>query len=363
MLKAYKFRIYPTDEQEIYLAKTFGCVRFVYNKMLAERIQMYENKSEDKLPTPAKYKIEFEWLKEVDSMALCNAQMNLNKAYANFFRDKSIGFPKFKSKKKNKFSFTTNNQKGSVGIYYGKLRIPKLKSMIKIKQHREIKGIIKSATISKVPSGKYFVSLLVDEEYVSLPKNDNQVGVDLGISDIAILSNGVKFPNPRYLKISSMKLANEQRKFSRMQKGSNNYIRQRIKVAKIHENITNQRKDYIHNITAYLIKNFGEIYLEDLSSSNLMKNKRLAKAIADVSWFEFNRQLEYKGSWNNRTVQKISRWFPSSQICSSCGVNSGKKPLNIRKWKCECGVEHDRDTNASINILNEGKRVRGCNDL
>lgn len=359
MLRAYKYRIYPNEEQKIFLAKTFGCVRFVYNKMLEDRIRIYETKVEEKLPTPAKYKTEFEFLKEVDSMALCNAQMNLDKAYRNFFRDKKVGFPKFKSRKKDKDAFTTNNQKGTINVIEGYLKIPKLKSLIKIKQHRDINGVIKSVTISKRPSGKYFVSILVEEDIQELPKNDNQVGVDLGISDLAILSDGIKFENPRFIKQSEKKLAREQRKMSKMKKESKNREKQRIKVARIYEKIINQRKNYLHNITSKLIKNYGFISLEDLSSSNLMKNKRLAKAIADVSWFEFNRQLEYKAKWYGRKVVKISRWFPSSQICSKCGIKTGKKPLHIRKWICECGAEHDRDINASINILNEGKKILG----
>ena len=359
MLRAYKYRIYPNEEQKIFLAKTFGCVRFVYNKMLEDRIRIYETGVEEKLPTPSKYKTEFEFLKEVDSLALANAQMNLDKAYKNFFRDKKVGFPKFKSRKKNKDTFTTNNQKGTVNVVEGYLKIPKLKSLIKVKQHREINGVIKSATISKRPSGKYFVSILVEEDIQELPKNDNQVGVDLGISDLAILSDGTKFENPRFIKQSEKKLAREQRKMSKMKKESKNRERQRIKVARIYERITNQRKNYLHNITSKLVKDYGFISLEDLSSSNSMKNKRLAKAIADVSWFEFNRQLEYKANWYGRKIVKISRWFPSSQICSNCGVKTGKKPLHIRKWFCECGAEHDRDINASVNILSEGKRMLG----
>lgn len=326
--------------------------------MLADRIRIYESKSDEKLPTPAKYKAEFEFLKEVDSDALCYAQLNLETAYKNFFRDKSVGFPKFKSKK-NKFSFKTTNRKGTVNLIDGKLKIPKLKSLINVKQHREIKGIIKSATISKVPSGKYYVSVLVETEITKLPKNDNQVGVDLGILDLAILSDGTKFSNPRFIKQSEIKLAREQRKLAKMIKGSNNRNKQRIRVAKIYEKITNQRKDYLHRLTSYLINNYGFIALEDLSSKNLMKNKRLSKAIADVSWFELNRQLEYKANWYGREIVKISRWFPSSQICSACGNNTGKKPLHIREWICSCGAKHDRDINASINILNEGKRIMG----
>ena len=357
MLKGYKYRIYPTEEQKIQFEKTFGCVRFVYNKMLEDRIRIHNEKNDEKLPTPAKYKTEFTFLKDVDSLALANAQMDLNNAYKKFFKE-GRGFPNFK-KKKTEMTYKTNNQKGTVDILGSFLKLPKLKTLVKIKLHREFTGIIKSATIRKVPSGKYYVSLLVEEEHQCLQKNDNQVGVDLGISDLAILSNGVKFANQRFLKKSEIKLAKEQRKFSKMKKGSNNREKQRIKVAKIYEKITNQRKNYLHTITKYMIENFGLICLEDLSSSNMIKNRRLAKAIQDVSWFEFQRQLLYKAEWNDRTIQKISKWFPSSQICSSCGLNTGKKALHIRKWTCECGAEHDRDINAGKNILAEGKRILG----
>ena len=203
MLKAYKFRLYPNEEQKIYLAKTFGCTRFVYNRMLAERIKSYEeNKDLDiktmKYPTPAQYKSEFEWLKEIDSLALANAQMNLDKAYKNFFRDKSIGFPKFK-KKTNTNNYTTNNQNGTVYIENNHIKIPKLKSMIKIEQHRQFNGLIKSATISKVPSGKYYISILADTENIKLPKIDNKIGVDLGIKEFAVTSDGDFFSNPKQI--------------------------------------------------------------------------------------------------------------------------------------------------------------------
>ncbi|WP_315122462.1 RNA-guided endonuclease TnpB family protein, partial [uncultured Clostridium sp.] len=197
MLKAYKYRIYPNEEQKLYLAKTFGCTRFIYNKMLADKIEHYKNTGEMLRNTPSQYKSEFEWLKEVDSLALANVQLNLDKAYKNFFRDKSVGFPKFKSKKSNYHSFTTNNQKGTVYIENGHIKIPKLKSMIKIKEHRKLNGIIKSCTISKTPSGKYYISILADTENIELHKLDTKIGVDVGLRDFAICSNGHKEPNPK----------------------------------------------------------------------------------------------------------------------------------------------------------------------
>ena len=217
MLKAYKYRIYPNEEQINYLQKTFGCTRFIYNQMLADRIKSYEeNKDLDikiiKYPTPAQYKKEYEWLKEVDSLALANAQMNLDKAYKNFFRDKSVGFPKFKSKKDNHKSYTTNNQNGTIYIENNRIKIPKLKSMIKIKQHREFVGLIKSCTISQNPSGKYYISMLVDTENIQLPKLDTKVGIDLGIKEFAITSDGEMFSNPKWLKKSEKRLRKLQRK-------------------------------------------------------------------------------------------------------------------------------------------------------
>ena len=289
MLKAYKYRIYPTSEQRLYLAKTFGCTRFVYNQMLADIIKSYEeNKDLDikaiKYPTPAQYKKEYEWLKEVDSLALANAQMNLDKAYKNFFRDKSVGFPKFKSKKTNRFSYTTNNQNGTISIEGNFVKIPKLKSKIKIVLHRQFKGLIKSATISKTPSNQYYISILVDTENIQLPKNDNKIGIDLGLKEFAICSNGDRFDNPQNLRKSEKKLSKLQKDLSRKQKGSNN---------------------------------------------------------------------RYKASWNSREIIIAPSNYASSQLCSECGYkNSDVKNLALRNWTCpECGVNHDRDINASINLL------------
>ena len=209
MLVAYKYRIYPNKEQQIYLAKTFGCARFVYNKMLADRIVHYKNTGKSLKNTPAQYKNEFPWLKEVDSLALANAQLNLDKAYKNFFRDKSVGFPKFKSKKTNYFSYTTNNQKRTIYFYKNYIKIPKLKSMIRIKQHRLFDGIIKSCTVSKVPSGKYYISVLVDTADIKqLEIIDNKIGIDLGIKEFAICSDENRFDNPKHLRKSEKELVN-----------------------------------------------------------------------------------------------------------------------------------------------------------
>ena len=359
MLKAYKYRIYPNEEQINYLQKTFGCTRFIYNQMLADRIKSYEeNKDLDikiiKYPTPAQYKKEYEWLKEVDSLALANAQMNLDKAYKNFFRDKSVGFPKFKSKKDNHKSYTTNNQNGTIYIENNRIKIPKLKSMIKIKQHREFVGLIKSCTISQNPSGKYYISMLVDTENIQLPKLDTKVGIDLGIKEFAITSDGEMFSNPKWLNKSEKRLRKLQKDLSRKQKGSNNRRKDRLKVAKLHEKISNQRKDYLHKISHYIISENQVIVIEDLKVSNMIKNHKLAKSIADVSWSEFRRQLEYKSEWYGRELIIAPSNYASSQLCSNCGNKSSQtKDLSCRTYICPvCGMEMDRDINASKNLLN-----------
>ena len=358
MLKAYKYRIYPTSEQKLYLAKTFGCTRFIYNQMLADRIKSYhENKDLDirtiKYPTPAQYKKEYEWLKEVDSLALANAQMNLDKAYKNFFRDKSVGFPKFKSKKTNRFSYTTNNQNGTISVEESFVKIPKLSSKIKIVLHRQFKGLIKSATISKTPSNQYYISILVDTENTQLPKNGNSVGIDLGLKEFAVCSNGDRFDNPKNLRKYEKKLAKLQKDLSRKAKGSNNRYKARLKVAKLHQRIANQRKDFLHKLSTKIISENQVIVLEDLRVKNMLQNHKLAKVISEVSWAEFRTILEYKASWNGREIVIAPSNYASSQLCSECGYkNSDVKNLALRKWTCpKCGAKHDRDINASINLL------------
>ncbi|MEQ3474896.1 IS200/IS605 family element RNA-guided endonuclease TnpB [Enterococcus cecorum] len=374
-LKAYKFRIYPTEEQEIFFAKTFGCVRKVYNLMLNDRKKAYEEVKNDPskkmiFPTPAKYKKEFPFLKEVDSLALANAQLNLDKAYKNFFRDKSVGFPRFKSKKNPVQSYTTNNQNGTVALIDSKfIKVPKLKSLVRIKLHRQPKGMIKSATISRHASGKYYISLLCKEEISELPKTNSAIGIDLGITDFAILSDGQKIDNNKFTSKMEKKLKREQRKLSRRallakNKGiplseAKNYQKQKRKVARLHEKVMNQRTDFLNKLSTEIIKNHDIICIEDLNVKGMLRNHKLARSISDVSWSSFVAKLQYKADWYGREIVKVDTWFPSSQICSECGHKDGKKSLDIREWTCPiCHTHHDRDVNASINILIEGLRIQ-----
>ena len=353
MLKAYKYRIYPDAEQMQFFAKCFGCVRFVYNRMLSDRIEHYNLTGKSLNNTPAQYKSEFTWLKEVDSLALANAQMNLNTAYRNFFRDKSNGFPKFKSKKNNNFSYTTNNQKGTVYVENGYIKLPKLKSPVKIRQHRSFEGVIKSCTISKAPSGKYHISILVETEIQKLPASDMRVGIDVGIKDFAVLSNGEAYKNPKHLRKSEKRLAKLQRDLSRKQIGSSNRNKARIKVAKLHEKIANQRMDFLHKKSTEIIRKNQAIIIEDLKVKNLMKNHNLAKSIAEVSWSRFREMLDYKSRWYGRELIIAPPDYPSSQLCSDCGNRSSQtKDLACRVYICpECGLEIDRDYNSSLNLL------------
>ena len=359
LLKAYKFRLYPTKPQQEYFMKTFGCVRFVYNKMLEERIRLYEDSklnpgAKQKLPTPAKYKPEFPFLKEVDSLSLANAQMDLNRAYQNFFRDQSVGFPKFKSKHNDRASYTTNNLKGSIRIEDGKVKLPKI-GFVKLKQHRPFVGVIKSATVSMTKTRKFFISILVDQTEERWVPAKNKVGIDLGLEHFAILTNdewvSEKVANPRFLRKSEEKIKKAQRALSRKKKGSKNRDKARIILAKKHEKIVNQRQDFLHKLSKRMVDDNQVIVVETLKSKNMMKNHTIAKSIGDVSWYEFVRQLAYKCTFYGRTLIKADQWYASTQICSSCGRKGEKKTLDVREWTCTCGAHHDRDINASINLL------------
>ena len=365
LLKAYKYRLYPNKQQMEQIQKTFGCCRFVYNQTLSYRKEMYETKKESMNKFSCNnycnqvLKKKYEWLKEVDKFALTNAIYNMDSAYQKFFKEHS-GFPKFKSKRDNKKSYSTNFTNNNIEADFanGRIKLPKLK-WTKVKIHREFIGQIKSATISQVPSGKYFVSILVEAEHIPTKSTGCMIGIDLGIKDLLITSNGEKFDNIRTTKKYEDKLAKEQRKLSHKVKGSKNWNKQRIKVARIHEKIRNTRINNLHKISHKLINENQVIISENLTASNMMKNHNLAKAISDCGWYELTRQLTYKADWNNRQYIKIGRFVPSSQTCSVCGhINIEAKDLSVRQWICpQCGTKHDRDINAAINILNEGLRI------
>lgn len=364
ILKTYKIRLYPDDEQQIFFAKSFGCTRFIWNKMLHDKIEHYKTNKAELKSTPAQYKKEFEWLKEVDSLALANVQQNLRSAYGNFFKQ-DAGFPKFK-KKGIKDSYTTNNQKGTVAVTNNTVKLPKI-GHIRAKFPSEMNGLIKSATVSKTPSGKYYVSVLVETIVNELPKTKSNIGIDLGLTDFVVLSDGTKVANPKFLAKLEQKLAREQKilakrrdvakKDNRYLSESSNYQKQRLKVAKVYEKITNTRKDFLHKLSFNLIKNHDVIAIEDLNVSGMIKNRKLAKAISDSSWSSFATMLTYKAEWYGKQVVKIDRWYPSSKTCSNCDhlLTKAELPLSVRNWICpSCSQQNDRDLNASINILNQG---------
>lgn len=365
MLKTYRFRLYPNSEQKEYFAKSFGCVRFLYNQMLADRIELYQkykhDKEELKKHKPRSYtsfKSEYEWLREVDNLALANAQMNLNSAYQKFFKE-GAGFPKFKSKRKSKASYRTNNQGGNIRIEGKKVKLPKI-GWIKLKYHRPFDGLIKSCTVSQLPSGKYYISILVEKDDITWIPAKNKIGIDLGLTDfvVAINDGGVseKYSNPKHLYKSEKQLKKAQKALSRKKIGSKNRDKSRIFLAKKHERIANQRKDFLHKLSHKMTNENQVIVIETLKSSNMVKNRKLAKSISDVSWYEFTRQLQYKADWLGRTIIKADQWFASTQICNECETNGGKKPLHVREWKCaNCGAKHDRDINASKNLLKLAK--------
>ena len=357
--RAYKFRLYPNREQTELLAKHFGCSRFVYNFFLNQRKEQYKltGKTDNyyaqaKTLTTLKKQEETAWLKEVNAQTLQFAIRSLEAAYNNFFK-KRAKFPNFKSKH-SKNSFTVPQFASVAG---GRLFIRKFKEGIKCRVHREIKGKVGKVTITKTPSGKYFVSVFTKEEYVTpIEKSGKPVGIDLGLKDLLTTSEGETFKNNRYTRRYECKLAKAQQHLSRKKKGSRGFENQRLKVARLHEKISNSRTDYLHKCSISLVRRYDIICIEDLNVKGMVKNHRISKSITDTSWGKFVSMLTYKAEWNEKKIVKIDRFYPSSQTCHVCGyLNKETKDLSVREWECpECHTRHDRDINAAINILRFG---------
>ncbi|MGF7535118.1 IS200/IS605 family element RNA-guided endonuclease TnpB [Bacillus mexicanus] len=372
---AYKFRIYPTKEQQILIHKTFGSCRFLFNHFLHEWNQTYEktgkglsyNACAKELP---KLKNTYIWLKEIDSTALQSSVRFLSDSFTRFFKKQNRA-PRFKRKGDDVQSYKTviqgKAQNAHLTIQDNKIKLPKL-GWVKFANSRNVNGRILSVTVRKNAAGKFFISVVCEEMISAKPKTNNTVGIDLGITDFAILSTGKKVNNHRFTKRMEKKLKREQRKLSRralLAKKNNiklidakNYQKQKIKVARLHEKVKNQRQDFLHKLSTDLVKNHDVIVIEDLHTEGMLKNRKLSKSISDVSWSEFVSMITYKADWYGKTIIKIDRWFPSSQICNYCGHQDGPKPLHIRTWTCNnCGCAHDRDINAAMNIKNEGLRL------
>lgn len=359
MLRGYKFRIYPNKQQENFINQNIGACRFIYNIMLRDKIDYYEREKKSLQTTPAQYKDEFEWLKQIDAYTLCNEQMNLQTAFNNFFRSPKVGFPKFKSKKRGKSSYTTSNVNNVIKLIDNKhIKLPKIKSL-RIKLHRQLpeNSKIKSATIERKPSGKYYISFCVEYESqvpsIELDKT-KAIGLDYSSHDFYVDSEGNRANYSQYYRNSQKKLARAQKRLNRKKQGSNNYSKQKIKVAMIHEKIANSRNDFLHKTSSRLANNYDYICVEDINLQSISRCLNLGKSTYDNSFGIFRNYLQYKLEERGKRLLKIGKFEPSTIICSECGayhkdiVNS----LSVREWTCpDCGTYHNRDVNAAKNIL------------
>lgn len=357
-----KYRLYPNKEQEIYFEKCFGCVRFVYNRMLAEKQEYYKETGKSLRVTPAKYKKEYPWLGEVDSLALANAQLHLEAAYKNFFRDQSVGFPKYKSKHKSKASYTTNAVNGNIRLGNGRIRLPKV-GEVRVKIHREPEEDwkLKSVTVSRESTGKYYVAVLYQyecsENQACIPAERRVLGIDFAMHGLAVFSDGTKADYPMFYRKAEEKLAREQKKLSKCQKGSRNYEKQKRRLARAHEKVRNQRNDFQHKLSYRLSEEYDVIAVEDLNMKGMSQALHFGKSTMDNGYGAFVNKLEYKLEGRGKSLVKIDRFYPSSKRCSCCGKIKDDLKLSERTYICSCGNIMDRDVNAAINICNEGKRM------
>ena len=360
-LKAYKFRLYPTKQQEVLLNKTFGCVRYAWNQNVANFLT-YDKDDNPKpiFKTSTELRNEIEWMKEVSASAIQQKEMDFKEFKTQLFnakRKSKIGFPKFK-KKSNRQSYRLPNQKFK--IVNGKLQLEKI-GKIKFIQDREFPEFFKfmNVTISKNPSGEYYASILIEQEINHKPKTNKECAIDIGIKTFSTQSDGIEVDNPKYFSKSQAKLRRLQQHFSRKQKGSKRRDKCRLKIAKLHQKIVNQRDWFLHNYSTYLIENYDRVFIEDLNVKGMIKNHKLSKHISDASWSKFFQMLQYKANWYGKEVIKVNRYFASSKTCG-CGVKNENLKLSDRVWTCNsCGTENSRDHLASQNILKEGRKSLG----